>query len=565
MSKLEIEVLTAALPVLNDESFQSLQHRIQERQLMIREGRHPQQGFRALLGQKGRVMNFEERFEALQHLIQDYRQVVDTLEKHHGAYHQFFITLKHTVKEAIAEKCERIIQAEQKRLEKQTRAQHRQKPALLDIVKRQQDQLTRSIRLLGQAAFVLLRKVDLFATSLDKLAEDQKLQETVLGDLLEDLADYRDVYELQKEIDQIERDIAEMADIALNFEEIMRDYLGPFQSLIEQAVTVDQDLFKAAEDIKNATASLLNDNFETIAALRLEKADNTLLEFLIRSQLSRDWLVNALTRIQTSSLSPSLDLQQLMSQFPTLVTVEHSTSPAHSGDRSQVTVSHPTYQDPLPSQHPSSPPVATDPGQPPNPNRQDVSIHQAIENIQTYVTVCLSEDRTGSDTTGLSSTPEPQVLDVPITYEPLQIYLMRGCWLEADVETKRILLELTHQSRQGYLTELSIAKIPIEDLNILDHLWVNHSQGRFGFSVQKALWQADYGQSGSYTREVSEKFSDRVGWRQNGEWIPYNSLQFNIAAPMGHLPCVWAGTTIQKGTFRFVFGSLSALFLQLES
>jgi len=58
-------------------------------------------------------------------------------------------------------------------------------------------------------------------------------------------------------------------------------------------------------------------------------------------------------------------------------------------------------------------------------------------------------------------------------------------------------------------------------------LWMQYSNGKFGFSVQNRCWRD--------LKKQYDAFCDRVGWRQ-GTWLPYNSLIFDTNAPEGHLP-----------------------------
>ncbi len=568
MARFDLEKLTTQLPVLNTARFQALQQRIQARQLIVKEGRRPHLGISTLVGKPWKPITFEERFKELQLLIQDYRQVVETLQRHRSAYHQFFFKLKIAVKEAVSEKCERIQLAEQKRLAQQQRSLQRKRPAFLDIIKRQEKQLSRSVRLLGQATFLLLRKVDLFAISLDKLADDQHLQESVLGELLEDLNDYHQIYELQAEIDQIERDIAEMADVALNFEDLMRDYLGPFQVLLEQVVSVDQDLLKAAEEIKNATANLLNDNFNTIAAFRLDQADSALLEFLIRSQLSRDWLLHALSRVQSSSLSQTLDLEQLL-KAPSPATVQPQTSATpdpqlQDGPESQDVESASDPEQPIAASTETPDTAAQSQPEDAKATPADLSIHSAIENIQTFVSARLGFEASDDPSTPLTITVDP--MEVPPQYSYLQTCLANQQWLEADQETRRLLLDLAGQPKQNFLLENQVTALAVADLGLLDQLWVIYSQGKFGLSVQKAIWESQRvgGQAGSFTLEMATEFGTQVQWREQSQWLTYDQLIFSIEAPMGHLPCLWYDATIQRGSFRRIFGLLSALFLRFQ-
>jgi hypothetical protein len=74
-------------------------------------------------------------------------------------------------------------------------------------------------------------------------------------------------------------------------------------------------------------------------------------------------------------------------------------------------------------------------------------------------------------------------------------------------------------------------------------LWVKYSNGRFGFSVQKRIYQG-LGGTREYNGKIWEKFGDKVGWRKRGSWIwlYYEDITFTFdkKAPEGHLPG-WGG------------------------
>ncbi|MFM6267541.1 MAG: GUN4 domain-containing protein, partial [Dolichospermum sp.] len=73
------------------------------------------------------------------------------------------------------------------------------------------------------------------------------------------------------------------------------------------------------------------------------------------------------------------------------------------------------------------------------------------------------------------------------------------------------------------------------DLSIIDKLWVKYSDGRFGFSVQKRIYQG-LGGTREYNLERWLKFGDKVGWRKGGSWLYYSDITFDKKAPEGHLP-----------------------------
>jgi eukaryotic-like serine/threonine-protein kinase len=91
------------------------------------------------------------------------------------------------------------------------------------------------------------------------------------------------------------------------------------------------------------------------------------------------------------------------------------------------------------------------------------------------------------------------------------------------------------REEEGWLDVKSIEKFPCEDLRTIDQLWVKYSDGRFGFSVQKRIYQS-LGGTTEYDRKVWEKFGYRVGWIRNEKWLCYNDLTFSEKAPEAHLP-----------------------------
>lgn len=130
-----------------------------------------------------------------------------------------------------------------------------------------------------------------------------------------------------------------------------------------------------------------------------------------------------------------------------------------------------------------------------------------------------------------------------VDYTQLRDLLKAGQWKEADQETLNVMLKAAGCVSEGPLSA-SIENFPCTDLRTIDQLWVKYSKGRFGFSVQKKIWQ-------EVNRDY-EAFGDRVGWLEevwieekdgNGgvgkEFIDYNKLTFSLEAPKGNLPVAW--------------------------
>ncbi|TAD96969.1 MAG: serine/threonine kinase [Oscillatoriales cyanobacterium] len=127
----------------------------------------------------------------------------------------------------------------------------------------------------------------------------------------------------------------------------------------------------------------------------------------------------------------------------------------------------------------------------------------------------------------------PVISAVGMDYINLRNLLAAKKWKEADEETARVMFKVAGREKAGWLDTENIEKFPGEDLRTIDQLWVKYSDGRFGFSVQKRIYQS-LGGTRKYNQKVWEAFGDKVGWRKNNEWLYYEKF-YNIA-PQAHLP-----------------------------
>ncbi|NEP89520.1 MAG: protein kinase [Okeania sp. SIO2C2] len=137
-----------------------------------------------------------------------------------------------------------------------------------------------------------------------------------------------------------------------------------------------------------------------------------------------------------------------------------------------------------------------------------------------------------------------------VDYNKLQNLLALGKWEEADKETKRCMLEVARQEKLGFLNVEHIDYFPYTDLCTIDRLWVRYSNGKFGFSVQKKIYQS-LGGTRKYNSKVWEAFGDKVGWRKKGKWLEYEDLIFSLSnfysCNLGYFPLCfvrlqWQGT-----------------------
>jgi hypothetical protein len=144
---------------------------------------------------------------------------------------------------------------------------------------------------------------------------------------------------------------------------------------------------------------------------------------------------------------------------------------------------------------------------------------------------------------GQSSQPSESSKTSPsettVDYSKLEEFLKAGKWKEADEETNALMLKAANREKDGVLDDASIQDFPCEVLSEIDRLWVDSSGGKFGFSVQKKIYESCGGKADGEFNTAIDCFADRVGWRGTGQtapWIDYPNVNFNTEAPHGHLP-----------------------------
>lgn len=147
-----------------------------------------------------------------------------------------------------------------------------------------------------------------------------------------------------------------------------------------------------------------------------------------------------------------------------------------------------------------------------------------------HITFSLSQT-TPSSTTSTTTNP---------SFDLLRHHLSIKNFQQADEETRRLLIVLAGEAAQkrGYVFFSEVQFISEKDLTTIDSLWREHSDNKFGYSVQKKILEKA---NGDFT-----KFFIKVGWMKklDTEVEQYNYRSFpsefiwelNDDTPEGHLP-----------------------------
>lgn len=118
-----------------------------------------------------------------------------------------------------------------------------------------------------------------------------------------------------------------------------------------------------------------------------------------------------------------------------------------------------------------------------------------------------------------------------IDYLPLQEALGSQDFETADEITRDKLCELAGPgaSQRQWLYFTEVEKFPALDLHTINALWWLHSNGNFGFSVQRRLWLA--------SGKEFTKLWPKIGWKSGNVWTRWpKGFTWDLSAPQGHLP-----------------------------
>jgi eukaryotic-like serine/threonine-protein kinase len=141
-----------------------------------------------------------------------------------------------------------------------------------------------------------------------------------------------------------------------------------------------------------------------------------------------------------------------------------------------------------------------------------------------------------SETTSTPKVTQTPETKIKIDYSKLENFLKNKEFKKADGETLRIFLELTDRTKQWSLKADQLSQISCEYLININDLWLNYSENKFGFSLQRNLWQELGGQNKIFNKNIADQFGEKVGWKNSSSDKLYKDMIYDLSAPQGHLP-----------------------------
>lgn len=109
--------------------------------------------------------------------------------------------------------------------------------------------------------------------------------------------------------------------------------------------------------------------------------------------------------------------------------------------------------------------------------------------------------------------------DVGISYDELAKMLDHQQWESAAAETQYLIFQVTQRTQhppigRDWLTREGVSTFPCRDLRTINDLWLNASNGHYGFTPQAKLWGKSFNPA-QIQRDPQrwERYRDRLGWR----------------------------------------------------
>jgi hypothetical protein len=125
----------------------------------------------------------------------------------------------------------------------------------------------------------------------------------------------------------------------------------------------------------------------------------------------------------------------------------------------------------------------------------------------------------------------PLKSETGMDYRTLQQLLAQQRFLDADRLTLQKLCELAGPAamKRKWVYFSEIDGFSATDLRTINTLWVVHSEGKFGFSVQRQIWLS--------VGKDWEAFWPKIKWKSGKTWTRYpGEFIWDLSAPRGHLP-----------------------------
>ena len=167
----------------------------------------------------------------------------------------------------------------------------------------------------------MLKKINLISEGIEKLSRDNELSKQVLENMMAELGDYKDAIVLQRQLEALQQEIAEITNVAINFEHYLQQYLGPFQDLVNDAAQVDGQLSRTVEEISQLAEELMEAKGGFFDLAGAEQVSESLLTLEVARIQKQSRIPDALEAAQSERYFVDLRASELSDQSVQAVSI----------------------------------------------------------------------------------------------------------------------------------------------------------------------------------------------------------------------------------------------------
>ena len=291
------------LPEIRDAHFESLQAGIKERRELLQKPADDRR-FAAIFRKKAPPLDANQRIGLMEELVGNYDELVTSLKDKIGSCKETFGGIGDAVREYFTKKAADLEVLEKRRSELIAEAHASGQEEVAQGLEGERQRIRALVYNLTRASVLIIRKLRHALTALETLVDDETAQRRVLDSLRASVSIFRKAHQFMCDLDAIEDDIATMTRLALNFDSILRDNLGPLSILIDEVSKVDARVADSLMEIEKLSAQL---EARKVVSGIPGRFDDRIFDVLVRAQTKRD----ALDGIVAAMSDPNADLGEI--------------------------------------------------------------------------------------------------------------------------------------------------------------------------------------------------------------------------------------------------------------
>jgi hypothetical protein len=303
MKELIILGTSYRFPEIRDDRFESLQEGIREKRELLQDAAKERR-FLGFIPLKPQPLDPEARIDLMEELVGCYDDLMTSLKEKIGACKETFGGIGDGVRSYFTIKADELAEKERQRAALVAEAQAAGQVELVMGLEDERERIRGLTFNLTRASVLIIRKLRHALTALETLVDDEAAQRRVLASLRSSVTLFRKTHQFKRELDRIEDDIAEMTSLALNFDTLLRDNLGPLSLLIEEVAKVDSRVAESLVEIEKLSALLeAKKDLSGIPG----RFDDRIFDILVMGRAKRD----AMEGIMAAMSDPSTDLGEI--------------------------------------------------------------------------------------------------------------------------------------------------------------------------------------------------------------------------------------------------------------